>query len=96
MGDKSTRERDEVRRGEVVAPDDIKLGELPVFAYPMDPESETVRDGTRLNQIILVRLDPAVLDAETAARSADGSRHPTRRRSRRQSDRMAAAARSLL
>ena len=38
----------------------------------MDPESEIVRDGTRLNQIILVRLDPAVLDAETAARSADG------------------------
>lgn len=58
--------------GELVAPDDVKVGALQVFAYPMDPQSETVRDGTRLNQVILVRLDPADLDEETATRAADG------------------------
>ena len=59
-------------RGELVTPDDVELGKIQVFAYPMDPESETVRDGTRLNQIILVRLDPADLDEETVTRAADG------------------------
>lgn len=38
----------------------------------MDPQSETVRDGTRLNQVILVRLVPVALDEETATRAADG------------------------
>jgi rieske iron-sulfur protein len=38
----------------------------------MDPVDRTVRSGSRLNQVILVRLDPDTLSAETRARSADG------------------------
>src|SRR5690606_34205870 len=43
-----------------------------ILVYPLDPATGTVRDGTRLNQLILVRLDPAALSAETLERSADG------------------------
>jgi Rieske Fe-S protein len=42
------------------------------MAYPQDPKTETVRTGSRLNQVLLVRLDPATLDADTAKHAADG------------------------
>ena len=51
---------------------DLKVGEKPLIVYPYDPTSKTLRDGTRLNRIVLVRLDPASLDAATAPRAADG------------------------
>ncbi len=51
---------------------DIKLGEKPVITYPYDPAGKAVRDSTRLNRILLVRLDPGTLDAATAARAAEG------------------------
>ena len=38
----------------------------------MDPADGTVRSGSRLNQVILLRLDPETLSAETRARAADG------------------------
>jgi Rieske Fe-S protein len=55
----------------------IKAADLPlngpqVLAWPMDSASKTVRSGSRLNQVILVKLDPASLDDETRARSAEG------------------------
>ena len=51
---------------------DIKLGEKPVIVYPYDPTAKALRDGTRLNRIVLVKLEPGTLDAATAARAADG------------------------
>ena len=42
------------------------------MVYPIDPSSRVVRDGSRLNQILLVRLAPEELDEDTRARSADG------------------------
>ena len=51
---------------------DIKIGEKPVIVYPFDPVAKAPRDATRLNRILLVKLDPATLDAATAARAADG------------------------
>ena len=60
------------RAGEVVAPDDVVLGEPQLFAYPMDPTTAVVRDGSRLSQVMLVRLDPSDLTDETLARAADG------------------------
>ncbi len=44
----------------------------PMLAWPMEPASNVVRSGSRLNKIVLVRLDPATLKSETQARSADG------------------------
>ena len=60
------------RAAQVIAPADIVAGAAQITAYPMDPATRRVRDGTRLNQIIVVRFDPALLATETRARSADG------------------------
>ena len=40
--------------------------------YPMDPAARVVRDDSRLNQVLLVRLDPSQLNPDTRARAADG------------------------
>jgi rieske iron-sulfur protein len=58
--------------GEVVKPQDLKLGGPPVHAWPKDAKTAVVRNGSRLNEIMLVRLDPAELDDDTRARAADG------------------------
>jgi len=57
--------------GKIVKPDDLKLGGPPVNAWPKDPKTSVVRDGSRLNEILLVRLDPDELDQTTRNRSAD-------------------------
>jgi Rieske Fe-S protein len=51
---------------------DVKLGEKPLIAYPFDPSAKALRDSTRLNRIVLVRLDSSTLDKATAERAADG------------------------
>lgn len=51
---------------------DIQVGEKPVIVYPYDPKTKTLRDSSRLNRILLVKLDPSTLDAPTAARAVDG------------------------
>lgn len=53
-------------------PSDIAPGAKQLFAWAMDPESRTIRNGTRLNRVLLLRLDPAKLASATAARAADG------------------------
>src|SRR3989475_8702638 len=60
------------RIGQVITPGDLLAGKPPVMVYPIDPSSRVVRDGSRLNQILLVRLAPDELDQDTRARSADG------------------------
>ena len=60
------------RQGQVVTPGDVPLGEPQVFAYPMDPATGTIKDGTRLNQVLLIHLDTGDYSTETRARSVDG------------------------
>jgi rieske iron-sulfur protein len=60
------------RAGEVIKPDDLSLGGPPVHAWPMDPGSRVVRSGSRLNELLVVRLDPAEIDDDTRSRAADG------------------------
>jgi rieske iron-sulfur protein len=60
------------RIGHVVTPGDVPAGKPPLLVYPIDPSSRVVRDGSRLNQILLVRLAVEDLDEDTRARSADG------------------------
>src|SRR5207245_609035 len=57
---------------EILTPARVPAGGPPVIAYPMDPVSKTVRDGSRLNQIMLVRLEPGELVDETRRRAAHG------------------------
>lgn len=60
------------RAGAIIMLDDVVPGAEQILAYPMEPTTQTVRDGTRLNQLIVVRLDPELLTAETRARAANG------------------------
>lgn len=52
--------------------DDLVLGAGQIMAWPMDPAENVVRDGSRLNKILLLRLDPKLLDPPTANRAAGG------------------------
>jgi rieske iron-sulfur protein len=61
------------RKGEVIALEDLPLGGPQVLAYPMDPATNTVRNGSRLNQVLLIRLAPDQLSSDTAAQAADGA-----------------------
>jgi len=60
------------RAGQIIKPEDLPLGGPQQLAYPMDPESKVIRDGSLLNQVALVRLDPAQLSADTQEYAADG------------------------
>jgi rieske iron-sulfur protein len=60
------------RAGQLIAPADVVLGAKQILAYPMKPETHRVRDGTRLNQLIVVRLPPEKLGEATRARAAEG------------------------
>jgi Rieske Fe-S protein len=60
------------RAGQEIAPADIPLGGPQVVAWPIEPASKIVRSGSRLSQVVLVKLDPASLDDETRSRSAEG------------------------
>lgn len=51
---------------------DIKPGSKPVLAFPYDPVSKQVRDGSRFNKVLLVRLEPAGIDGATKSRAAEG------------------------
>ena len=50
---------------------DVRPGP-PVLAWPMDRVERVVRNGSRFNHVLLLRLDPAELSAETQAHAADG------------------------
>ena len=51
---------------------DLPLGGPQTLAWPMEPATSVVHDGTRLNKVLLLRLDPAGFDPVTRARAADG------------------------
>ena len=42
------------------------------MAWAMDPADKTVRSGSRLNRVLLVRFAPDQLSGETKPRAADG------------------------
>jgi Rieske Fe-S protein len=44
----------------------------PTIAWPMEPAARLVRNGSRLNKVLLVRLDPVTLVGSTRERAADG------------------------
>jgi rieske iron-sulfur protein len=60
------------RKGQPVVIEDLQLGGPQVLAYPMDPGTDTVRDGSRLNQVAIVRLEMAELSEQAAEHAAEG------------------------
>jgi Rieske Fe-S protein len=55
-----------------LGPDDIPVNAAQTLAWAMDPNDRTVRSGSRLNRIVLVRFDSQELGEETRARAGDG------------------------
>ncbi|MCP3476862.1 Rieske 2Fe-2S domain-containing protein [Bradyrhizobium sp. CCGUVB1N3] len=60
------------QEGKLVTLADLPLGGPPVHAWPKDPKTSVVRSASRLNEILIIRLDPAELDDQTRARAQDG------------------------
>ncbi len=60
------------RKGQPVRAADVLPDARPLIAYPLDTSTKTVRDGSRLNQVLLLRLNAADLAAETRARAGEG------------------------
>ena len=60
------------RKGNLIAPADLPSGGPSVTAYPMDPHSRIVRDGSRLNQVLLIHFEPEALAGDTRLRAAAG------------------------
>lgn len=58
--------------GEVIRPQDLKPGGPFVRAWPKDPKTSVIRKGSRLNEVLVVKLEPAELDEATRARAVDG------------------------
>lgn len=58
--------------GRIIRPEQIVRDAAPVMAWPFDPQRKIARNGSRLNQVLLLRLDPASLDEATRGRAADG------------------------
>jgi Rieske Fe-S protein len=69
-GDLLVKEGDAARKP--LAPDDLAIGATQTMAWAMDPTDRTVRSGSRLNRVLLIRLDAGKMDPETRSRAADG------------------------
>jgi Rieske Fe-S protein len=57
---------------EPLKPDDLQFDVKQTMAWPMDPDTKTVRNGSRLNKVLLLRLDPDGFDPETKNHAVDG------------------------
>lgn len=44
--------------GRLLAPADLKAGDAPLIVYPRDPASGITRERSRINQILVLRLQP--------------------------------------
>ena len=60
------------KKGQVIKVEDLTVGGPQLVAYPVDPKTQMVRNGTRLNSVALVRLDPAKMSEQTKKNAADG------------------------
>ena len=60
------------RAGQPLGAGDIAVDAKQEFAYAVDPATGLMRNGSRMHQLVLTRLDPATLAASTLARSANG------------------------
>ena len=60
------------KKGETVRVDDLAVSSEQVTCYAKDPATGVVRDGSRLNQVLVLRFDPEQLAEETRQVSADG------------------------
>lgn len=51
---------------------DIAIGAKPIIAYPFNPKTGILKDGSRLNKILLLRVAPEKINEEIKQNSAEG------------------------
>ncbi|MBD5657226.1 MAG: Rieske 2Fe-2S domain-containing protein, partial [Candidatus Eremiobacteraeota bacterium] len=49
---------------------DLKVGSKQLLAWAMDPSSKTVRDGSKLNQVLVIAVDPGKMSDATKTNAA--------------------------
>lgn len=59
------------KEGQLIAPADLEVGQLPVLAYPRDPATKQLVV-SRASLLLLMRLKESDLDATMKGRSAEG------------------------
>jgi Rieske Fe-S protein len=59
------------KKGQPVLVEDLALGGPQMQVWPAAPDG-TVRNGSRLNLVVIARFDPATLNEQTKARAAEG------------------------
>lgn len=60
------------RKGEIIKAEDLPLGGPQILAYPVDPATDTVRNGSRLNQVLLIRFEMDQLSEDTKKDAGEG------------------------
>jgi len=60
------------KKDQIVKPEDLSIGGPQMLTYPIDPTSQVVRNGSGLNMVLVIRLDPAQLSEETQTSAAEG------------------------
>jgi len=60
------------KEGKLITAADLPRGGPPVHAWPQDSKTSVVRSASRLNELLIINLDPADLDEATRARAVDG------------------------
>ena len=59
-------------RGNLVRPELLELEQRPLSALARDPATEVLRDGSRLNRVMITRIDPELMTARYQANAAEG------------------------
>lgn len=60
------------KKDQPINPADLAVGTGDVLAYPMNPETKVIKGTENKNTVLVVKLDPAKLSADTAKLAADG------------------------
>jgi len=55
-----------------ISASELVLEAQQVLAFPQDPTTGVIRSGSRFNKVMVMRLDPALMDEDTKANAADG------------------------
>ncbi len=55
-----------------INPTDLKVGTDHILAYPMNPQTKVVKGTEAKNTVLVTKLDPARLSADTAKLASDG------------------------
>lgn len=59
-------------QGQLVRPELLEINQQPVSAMAREPQTQVVRDGSRLNRVMITRIDTDLLEADFRKNAASG------------------------